>query len=146
MYHVRAVAPQDEAFIANTFLESIRDSEDARGMGNGEFYPHFKAELSALLAHCHTLVAYPDGSPDEIAGWLAFRGTFVGWCYTKRKPWRRTGAMRKLFEVAGIKPGTRITAIYDAPRAFQLASSVGYQVKLLSHVQAMAILLGGSRG
>lgn len=136
----RTARTTDEPFLFNTFLKSFRESDRSEGIPNTEFFQTFKAQFERVLETFTVLVAHPEGDEDEIAGWLAHQGDVVAWVYTKKNPWRRTGAGRALFAAAGL--GTEIRALYASRWALALAKSKGLAVRQVSFVEGTRLLIG----
>jgi hypothetical protein len=138
----RQLRESDEAFTYSAFLRWYRDSDHSTDIPGEQFFQIFKAQWSAVIQHFRVLVAHPEGSEDEIAGFIAHKGTTVAFVYTKKEPWRRLGVATFLANAAGLKKAETVWALYGSSRSLALARSKGWNVRLVPATQAIRLLLG----
>lgn len=138
----REAVETDHPFIYQTFLRTLRKSDQSEGIASPQFFSTFKAQFSMVLNAFTVLIAHPEADTDEIAGWLAFKHDVVGWIYVKKYPWGRTGCARHLFAAARLDTRGSIRALYGSRWAFALARSKGLTVKPVSFVEGTRLLLG----
>lgn len=142
VFATRPMRPSDEALLFNSFLRDLHGSDYVRGIPDDLFYDVFKREWATVLASFTTLVAHPEGSEEEIAGYIVYRRNVVAGLYVKLKPWRGFGVARRLLAEAGFRKGERVWLMYGSSRALADARARGWNVAALAHAKAMRLLLG----
>ena len=141
-FAVRALREADHAFTYSCFLRGYRESDYTAGIPNDAFFDVHKGAWTTILATWNVLVAHPEGDEDEIAGFLAFKGKCVAWCYVKKVPWRGCGVATQLMREAGFGVGSEVQALFGSSWGMSKARSAGYRVWLVSYVEAIRLLLG----
>jgi hypothetical protein len=137
---VRPDRETDRALIYSSFLHSMRDEDPFSGIGNDVFYETMKGACSAMLASFTTLIAHPEDDPDEIAGYLIFKADTIGFLYTKKDPWRRLGAARKLLEASRLSARATLRILFPTSKGMKLARLKGIEARACRHVEALALL------
>lgn len=141
---IRPSRPSDRAFILDSMRRTlVRNSAYATGL-----QPEvLNLLVEPVLATYRTLVATPEGQPDEILGYIAHDGAHVvGFLYVK-EALRGKGIARALLNSAGIEKGEVVTPLLvtklpGAGNFPKLCEAHGYTVRfrpwmVLSQMAAM---------
>lgn len=99
----REMAPTDEAFVLDTWIESEEDHARIQGT-RGDVFAALRAKARTLLPASRVVIAAPAGDPLTVLGWMAIDMATgdVHYAYTRRRH-RRQGVQRFLAESAAIK-------------------------------------------
>lgn len=148
-FAVRPMRAEDEAFVYGSFLKEYRKSDHTAGIPNGTFFQIMKHQWSLVLQHFTVLVAHPEGSEDEVAGFIVFHVSSdprpvrtVAWVTVKHHPWGRLGVAKLLAEKAGLKKTETTWVLYASSRLMARARAKGWRVELVPAMQANRLLLG----
>ncbi len=118
---IRPFQPADRAFVLDSMRRTlVRNSAYATGL-----QPEvLNLVVEPVLASYQTLVATPEGDPDEILGYVITDGpSTVGFVYVK-EALRQKGVANALLKAAGVRKGeivcplivTKLTGVGNFPR------------------------------
>lgn len=141
VFATRPMRESDSAYLYANFLRPYRESDYTEGIPNAPFFDYHKQEWAIVLKRFNVLIAHPEGSDDEIAGFIAWSGRCVAWLYTTKTPWRGMGVATRLLNEAGFGDGEPFHALYGSSWALSRARSHGYRVTLAPHCEALMLLL-----
>lgn len=108
-HRIRAPDGDDASFLLHSWLTSYLDwirgdlqggSAEAERLLKAAYFGEYKPRFVELLKRSTVLVACAPDDAWQILGWLAHEGATMHYCYVKR-PFRRQGLARELFEAAG---------------------------------------------
>jgi len=128
---IRPFQPQDRAFVLDSMRRTlVRNSAYATGL-----QPEvLNLLVEPVLATYRTLVATPQGDPDEILGYIIHDGPHVvGFVYVK-EALRQKGIASALLKAAGVEKGELVTPLLvtklpGAGNFPKLCETKGYTVR-----------------